>query len=48
MSVHLDRAVTNDFAEAIRREWLETNGIGGWASSTISNAHTRRYRWKMS
>jgi glycogen debranching enzyme len=28
MSVHLDRAVTKDFAEAIRREWLETNGIG--------------------
>ncbi|HTB64285.1 MAG TPA: amylo-alpha-1,6-glucosidase [Opitutales bacterium] len=24
-------------------EWLETNGLGGWASSTISNAHTRRY-----
>ncbi len=43
MSVHLDRAVTKDFAEAIRREWLETNGIGGWASSTISNVHTRRY-----
>jgi predicted glycogen debranching enzyme len=24
-------------------EWLETNGLGGWASSTISGAHTRRY-----
>ena len=43
MSVHLDRIVTTDFGEAIRREWLETNGIGGWASSTITNAHTRRY-----
>jgi len=43
MSVLLDRTVTQDFAEAIRREWLETNGIGGWASSTITNAHTRRY-----
>jgi predicted glycogen debranching enzyme len=43
MSVNLDRTVTQNFAEVIGREWLETNGIGGWASSTISNAHTRRY-----
>ncbi len=43
MSIHLDRTVTQNFDEAIGREWLETNGIGGWAGSTISNAHTRRY-----
>jgi predicted glycogen debranching enzyme len=43
MAVHLDQTVTEDFDEAIRREWLETNGIGGWASSTIIGAHTRRY-----
>lgn len=43
MSVYFDRVVTTDFGEAIRREWLETNGIGGWAASTITNAHTRRY-----
>ena len=24
-------------------EWLETNGIGGYASSTVSGAHSRRY-----
>ncbi|HEX5170147.1 MAG TPA: amylo-alpha-1,6-glucosidase [Cyclobacteriaceae bacterium] len=24
-------------------EWLETNGLGGWASSTVAGAHTRRY-----
>ena len=24
-------------------EWLETNGLGGWASSTIGGLHTRRY-----
>jgi predicted glycogen debranching enzyme len=24
-------------------EWLETNGIGGWASSTICGANSRRY-----
>ena len=43
MTVILDRTVTTDFDAAISREWLETNGIGGWASSTITNAHTRRY-----
>jgi glycogen debranching enzyme len=42
-SVTMDRKVATDFGEAIKREWLETNGIGGWASSTIINAHTRRY-----
>jgi glycogen debranching enzyme len=28
---------------AIRREWLETNGLGGYASSTIAGLNTRRY-----
>ena len=27
----------------LRREWLETNGIGGFASSTIIGLNTRRY-----
>ncbi|MEA2693719.1 MAG: hypothetical protein QOJ16_3106 [Acidobacteriota bacterium] len=35
--------VTRDFARASRYEWLETDGLGGWASSTVSSAHTRRY-----
>lgn len=43
MSIYLDRTVTQNLNEIIGREWLETNGIGGWAGSTISNAHTRRY-----
>ncbi len=43
MPFFLDRTVTQNFSESIGRKWLETNGIGGWASSTISNAHTRRY-----
>ncbi len=29
--------------EAISREWLVTNGIGGYAGSTICGANTRRY-----
>ena len=24
-------------------EWLETNGLGGWASSSITGCNTRRY-----
>ena len=28
---------------ALRREWLETNGLGGFASSTIAGVNTRRY-----
>lgn len=32
-----------DFSSAISREWLLTNGIGGYASSTIIGANTRRY-----
>jgi predicted glycogen debranching enzyme len=33
----------NDFNKASSLEWLETNGLGGYASGTISGAHTRRY-----
>ncbi len=29
--------------DALRREWLETNGLGGYASSTVINCHTRKY-----
>ncbi len=32
-----------DWAQATSREWLETNGLGGYASSTIVGANTRRY-----
>ncbi|MFT5087224.1 MAG: putative glycogen debranching enzyme [Planctomycetota bacterium] len=35
--------ITRDIARASSREWLESNGLGGWASSTVSMAHTRRY-----
>jgi len=28
---------------ATRKEWLDTNGIGGYASSTVINCHTRKY-----
>jgi predicted glycogen debranching enzyme len=38
-----DREVCNDFAAATSREWLETNGIGGFAMGSLSGANTRRY-----
>jgi len=43
MNLVFDRAVTGDLEAALSREWLETNGIGGWAGSTVAGAHTRRY-----
>ena|SRR5258706_107935 len=33
----------HDFNFACSLEWLETNKLGGYASSTVSGAHTRRY-----
>ena len=33
----------SDLDLTLRREWLETNGIGGFASSTIIGPNTRRY-----
>ncbi|MGC3943424.1 MAG: glycogen debranching enzyme N-terminal domain-containing protein [Chryseolinea sp.] len=39
----LDRSVTGDFDKASRLEWLEVNGLGGYASGTVSGALTRRY-----
>jgi len=35
--------VLHDFEAACRLEWLETNGIGGLASSSVICANTRRY-----
>jgi predicted glycogen debranching enzyme len=38
-----DRSICNDFAAASSREWLVTNGIGGFASGTVAGCATRRY-----
>ncbi|HZQ69173.1 MAG TPA: amylo-alpha-1,6-glucosidase [Terriglobales bacterium] len=35
--------VCANFDAGVQREWLETNGIGGFASATISGCNTRRY-----
>ncbi len=36
-------SVCSSFSSAVTREWLETNGLGGFASSTIIGVNTRRY-----
>ena len=41
--IELTQDICRDFSEAASREWLETNGIGGYASSTVSGANSRRY-----
>ncbi len=33
----------SDLDQSLQLEWLETNGLGGFASSTVVGAHTRRY-----
>src|SRR5262249_16647265 len=41
--IHLDTDILHNFDAAISREWLETNGIGGFACSTVIGLNTRRY-----
>lgn len=39
----LDQESCRNLNVALSREWLETNGIGGFSSSTIIGLNTRRY-----
>ena len=41
--IHFERQECGDLGTALTREWLETNGIGGFASSTITFLNTRTY-----
>jgi len=41
--IKFNRETCGDLGTAMRREWLETNGLGGFASSTIIGLNTRRY-----
>ncbi len=38
-----DRITLNNYTEATELEWLETNGLGGWSSSSVIGCNTRRY-----
>jgi predicted glycogen debranching enzyme len=41
--ISFDATECRDLTGATRREWLETNGLGGYASTTTAGANTRRY-----
>src|SRR5713101_1747700 len=41
--IQFDHSVCSNLVEANRCEWLETNGLRGFASSTITGLNTRRY-----
>ncbi|MCK6471352.1 MAG: amylo-alpha-1,6-glucosidase [Planctomycetes bacterium] len=39
----LPREICADYEQALSREWLETNGLGGFACGTVAGPRTRRY-----
>ena len=41
--IQFPQDICSNLEAALRREWLETNGLGGFASSTIVGLNTRRY-----
>jgi predicted glycogen debranching enzyme len=42
-AITITREALEHFDEAIRKEWLVTNGLGGYASSTVLGVNTRKY-----
>ena len=41
--IAFDKDTCSDFETALSKEWLETNGLGGFSSSTLVGCNTRRY-----
>src|SRR5437764_3503270 len=41
--IRFEPSICGDIDQALHREWLETNGLGGFACSTIAGTNTRRY-----
>jgi predicted glycogen debranching enzyme len=41
--IRFDQGVCTDLNQTRKLEWLETNGLGGFSSSTITGLNTRRY-----
>ncbi len=41
--IQFNQETCGNLDAALRREWLETNGLGGFASSSITGLNTRRY-----
>lgn len=43
MQLSKNKEELQNIRQAIQHEWLETNGLGGWSSSSITGCNTRRY-----
>jgi len=43
MQMKWDQEIPGSREAALELEWLETNGLGGYASSSLLNCHTRKY-----
>jgi predicted glycogen debranching enzyme len=43
VSIVMGRDITGNWETASRKEWLVTNGLGGFAAGTVAGANTRRY-----
>lgn len=43
MNFEFNKAVCQNLRESVALEWLETNGVGGYASSSIVGCNTRKY-----
>lgn len=41
--IQVGRNVLSNVNEVLRREWIVTNGLGGYASSTVLGINTRKY-----
>ncbi|MBL7693508.1 MAG: glycogen debranching enzyme family protein [Ferruginibacter sp.] len=39
----INKSALQRFEDAAALEWLETNGLGGWSSSSVTGCNTRRY-----
>ncbi len=39
----LSKKECGDLQKSLRKEWLETNGLGGYAASTVLGCHANRY-----
>ena len=43
MALRIDTETCRNLESALTREWLVTNGLGGYASGTVAGVNTRRY-----
>ena len=42
-AITFNQETLSRFGEVMRKEWLITNGLGGYASSTVLGINTRKY-----